>query len=142
MSTSAPDTRHMAFSFSATTASISDVRHLVVTEARTLPFSAQAIDDIALAVTEVYTNLVQYAGGHQIRGSCTVLKDALEICFDVDASLGSHLQKTKLPAITAFSGRGIPLLHMLMPTVEIIRLEDGRSRLRLVKPVNGGNKTR
>mgnify|MGYP001484121466 CR=1 FL=1 len=130
-------TRELVFSFPATTDSISEARHLVMSEAETLPFTAHELDDINLAVSEVFTNLVQHASGYRIRGVCIAHPRALEICFDVDAALAGHLDKTSLPAITAFSGRGIPLLHMLMPTVEIIRHEDGSSRLRLVKPVAG-----
>jgi serine/threonine-protein kinase RsbW len=127
--------RRIAFSFPATPASISDVRHLVASEARTLPFTAQEIEDIELAVSEAFTNLVQHARGYRVRGVCEVTSCQLEIRFEVDQSLATHLHKTALPSATAFSGRGIPLLHLLIPTVEIRRHEDGSAELRMVKPV-------
>ena len=133
--------RRIAFSFPATSASISDVRHLITAEARTLPFSEQEIEDIELAVSEAFTNLVQHAPGYRIRGFCAVSPQEFEIRFEVDQALASHLHRTTLPSVTAFSGRGIPLLHLLIPMVEIHRHEDGSSELRLVKPVSNGRGT-
>jgi len=127
--------RRIAFSFPATPASISDVRHLVTAEARTLPFTPREIEDIELAVSEAFTNLVQHAGGYRIRGVCEVTERQLEIRLEVDQSLARHLHKTALPSATAFGGRGIPLLHLLIPTVEICRHANGSSELRMVKPV-------
>lgn len=127
--------RRIAFSFPATPASISDVRHLILSEANTLPFSIQDLDDIALAVSEAFTNLVQYAHGYRIRGVCAVENGQLEIRFEVDHALADHLYHRVLPAATAFGGRGIPLLHMLFPTVEI-RHDASVDELRLVKPVS------
>lgn len=131
-------TRRIAFSFPATPSSIGDVRHLIISEARTLPFSQQEIEDIELAVSEAFTNLVQHAQGYRIRGVCEVSPREFEVRFEVDQALASHLHRTSLPSATAYGGRGIPLLHMLIPTVEMRRHEDGSSELRLVKPVGNG----
>ena len=133
--------RRIAFSFPATPASISDIRHLIVSEAHTLPFTQQDIDDIELAVSEAFTNLVQHAQGYRIRGVCEVGPREFEVRFEVDRALASHLHRTALPSATAFGGRGIPMLHMLIPTVEIRRHADGSSELRLVKPVPNGRGT-
>ncbi|MHB0937799.1 MAG: ATP-binding protein [Armatimonadota bacterium] len=135
-----PAPRRIAFSFPATPTSISDVRHLIVSEARTLPFTEQDLEDIELAVSEAFTNLVQHAQGYRIRGVCEVNERQLEIRFEVDQSLASHLHKKALPSATAFGGRGIPLLHLLIPTVEICRRENGSSELRMVKPVSNGER--
>ena len=128
--------RRIAFSFPATPASISDVRHLIVSEARTLPFTPQEIEDIELAISEAFTNLVQHAQGYRIRGVCEVSDRQLEIRFEVDPALATHLHRKALPSATAYSGRGIPLLHLLIPTIEICRHENGSAELRLVKPVS------
>ena len=131
-----PAPRRIAFSFPATPTSISDVRHLIVSEARTLPFTPQDLDDIELAVSEAFTNLVQHAQGYRIRGAVEVSDREIEIRFEVDQALASHLHQKALPSVTAFGGRGIPLLHLLIPTVEICRRENGSSELRMVKPVS------
>lgn len=133
-----PAPRRIAFSFPATPTSISDVRHLIVAEARTLPFTPQDLDDIELAVSEAFTNLVQHAQGYRIRGTVELGDREIEIRFEVDQSLASHLHNKTLPSATAFSGRGIPLLHLLIPTVEICNRENGSSELRMVKPVSNG----
>jgi anti-sigma regulatory factor (Ser/Thr protein kinase) len=129
-----PVTR-ISFSFPAEPASIGEVRRLVVTEARTLPFTDEELDDIALAVSEAFTNLVQHAPGHRIRGVCEVSDTALEVRFEAEPTLSPFIDKRQLPPGTAHSGRGIPLLHMLIPTVEVRERADGTSELRLVKPV-------
>lgn len=43
--------------------------------------------------------------------------------------------KKTLPAGLSHSGRGIPLLHMLIPIVEVRRQANGTTELHLVKPV-------
>src|SRR5512145_1283265 len=89
--------KRIAFSFPAETSSISAVRHLVISEAESMPFSDDEIDDIALAVSEAFTNLVQHAEGYRIRGVCEISSRQLEIRFEVDQSLAAHLHKTALP---------------------------------------------
>lgn len=128
--------RRIAFSFPADPRSIGDVRHLILAEARTLPFSEEDLDDIALAVSEAYTNLIQHAHTYRIRGVCEVMPDALEVRFEIEQAPPNYLGKTQLPAGLSSSGRGIPLLHMLMPIVEVRDEQDGHSELRLVKPVH------
>ena len=127
----------IAFSFPAETASIGEVRHLILSEAQTLPFTVEELDDIALAISEAFTNLVQHAGGNRIRGVCEVSAHQLEVRFEIEASASQHIARTQLPAGLSIGGRGIPLLHLLLPTVEILHHPDGAAELRLVKPVSG-----
>lgn len=75
---------HIAFSFPATPDSISDVRHLVMAEAGILPFTSDDLDDIGLAVTEAFTNIVQHAHGYRIRGVCEIRPDRFIISFEVE----------------------------------------------------------
>ncbi|HEX2950833.1 MAG TPA: ATP-binding protein [Armatimonadota bacterium] len=126
---------HVAFSFPADPNSIGEVRHLVISEARLLPFSPDDIDDIALAVSEAFTNLVQYAPGYRIRGECDVRPNELEIRFDVEPGIRPYINQRIFPAGLARSGRGIPLLNLLIPIVEVKERPDGTWELRLIKPV-------
>ncbi|MHB9026579.1 MAG: ATP-binding protein [Armatimonadota bacterium] len=132
--TPSPGTR-IAFSFPAEPGSISEARHLILSEARTLPFSQDALDDIALAISEAFTNLVQYAPGYRIRGFCEVHPRQLEVRFEIDRSLSRFLDHRQFPTGLSHSGRGIPLLNLLIPQIEILEREDGTTELRLVKPV-------
>lgn len=52
--------RRIAFSFPADPTSVGEVRHLIMAEAQTLPFTPEELDDIALAVSEAFTDLVQH----------------------------------------------------------------------------------
>ena len=127
--------RRVAFSFPADPASIRDMRHLVIAEAHTLAFSPRDLDDIALAVSEAFTNLVQHAGGFRIRGVCEITPTQLEVRFEIEQDASEHLGHAQLPTGMSPSGRGIPLLHLLMPIVEIHHQPNGVTELRLVKPL-------
>jgi len=127
---------HTAFSFPAVPASISEIRRLVVSEARALPFTENEIDDISLAVSEVFTNLVQYAPGYRIRGVCITQPQQFEIRFEMDESVSAYMERRTLPAGLSYSGRGIPLVHLVIPTVEMQERGDGLWELRLVKPIS------
>lgn len=127
--------RRIAFSFPADPDSISEVRHLIVSEARTLAFSPEDLDDIALAVSEAFTNLVQHTLGYRIRGVCEVSPGQFEVTFEVDEGISGYMERRALPAGLSHSGRGIPLLHMLIPTVEVRQQANGITELHLVKPV-------
>jgi anti-sigma regulatory factor (Ser/Thr protein kinase) len=129
-----PMTR-LAFSYPARPESIREVRHLIVTEAQTLAFSSVAIDDIALAVSEALTNLVQYVPAGQIRGVCETYSARLVIRLEVERGASQFLHRRALPAGLSHSGRGIPLLHLLMPVIEVLQRADGVTELQLVKPV-------
>lgn len=131
---SSPWTR-IAFSFPAEPTSIAEVRHLVVSEARTLPFSQQELDDIALAISEAFTNLVQHAPGHRIRGVCEITPVQLEVRFDVEEGASTYTEHRQLPSGLSHGGRGIPLLQMLIPIVEVRQGDNGLTELRLVKPI-------
>ncbi len=131
-----PMPRRIAFSFPADVESIADVRHLILSEAHTLPFTNDELDDVALAVSEAFTNLVQHAQGYRIRGVVEITPAQLEIRFEVEQTLSGHIVKTQLPSGLSSSGRGIPLLHMLIPVVEVRRQANGTAELRLVKPVS------
>ena len=131
------DDRHgrVAFSFPAEPASISEVRHLINAEAATLPFSQDDLDDIALAISEVFTNLVQYAPGHRIRGSCSANATRFEVRFEVEHNISGYLLERKFPSGLSHRGRGIPLLNLLIPTVEVLARPDGIWELIMSKPV-------
>jgi len=131
-----PSSHRIAFSFPADVTSIAEVRHLILSEARTLPFSVEELDDIALAVSEAFTNLVQHAGDYRIRGVCEINPRQLEVRFEIESSASKHIERTQLPNGLSVGGRGIPLLHLLIPMVEIRHLADGVTELRLVKPVS------
>lgn len=128
-------TSRIAFSFPAEPASISEVRHLVVSEADLLPFSEDDLDDIALAVSEVFTNLVQYAPGYRIRGVCEVFPQKLVVRFEVEQNISRILEKRHFPTGLSHSGRGIPLMNLLIPSVEIHERHEGGWELQMVKPV-------
>lgn len=128
-----PGTR-VAFSFPAEPESISEIRHLIVSEARLLPFSQDDLDDIALAISEAFTNLVQYAPGYRIRGSCIITPQQLEVRFEVEQNITSYLDRRQFPTGLSHSGRGVPLLNLLIPTVDTQRRADGTWELRLIKP--------
>ena len=128
--------RRIAFSFPADPASIGEVRHLIIAEARTLPFTDQDLDDIALAISEAFTNLVQHAEGYYIRGVCLISPEQLEVRFEVEPIVSGHIGQAQLPSGLSISGRGIPLLHLLMPVVEFHHAPNGTAELRLVKPVS------
>lgn len=125
----------IAFSFPADTNSIGEVRHLLTSEARVLPFSQEEIDDIALAISEVFTNLVQYAPGHRIRGISEAHPSYFEVRFEVGTDAENYLQRRQLPPGLSHSGRGIPLVQLLIPTLEIYQRDDGTLELRLIKPI-------
>lgn len=125
----------IAFSFPAEPESICEVRHLIVAEARTLPFTPDDLDDIALAVSEAFTNLVQYAPGFRIRGLCAVSPTRLEIRFEVGQNIARYLGERQFPIGLSHSGRGIPLLNMLIPMIDVHERPDGTWELRLIKPV-------
>ena len=127
--------RRIAFSFPADPDSITEVRHLILSEARTLPFTPEDIDDIALAVSEAFTNLVQHSSGYRIRGVCEVRPQQFEVTFEVDRGITNYLEQRNFPAGLSHSGRGIPLLYMLIPTVEVRQQANGTVELHLVKPV-------
>ena len=114
---------------------VGEVRHLILAEARTLPFSVEDLDDIALAISEAFTNLVQHSPGHRIRGFCLIAPLRLEVTFEVDQGISQYMDRRNFPAGLSHGGRGIPLLHMLIPVVEIHRHADGTAELHLVKPV-------
>jgi anti-sigma regulatory factor (Ser/Thr protein kinase) len=128
-------TRRVAFSFPAESSAIAEVRHLIVAEARTLPFSQDELDDLALALSEAFTNLVQHAQGHRIRGSCEVDARQVSVSFELDGNPSPYLQRRPFPAGLASGGRGIPLLQMLVPSVSVVERPDGHYELRLVKPL-------
>lgn len=134
-STPAARTARVAFSFPAEPASIAEVRHLILAEARTLPFTEEELDDIQLAISEAFTNMIQHAPGFRVRGVCEVNPDQLEVRFEVEPNIQPFLGRKQLPVGLSHGGRGIPLLHMLFPTVEVRQRPDGTSELRLVKPV-------
>jgi anti-sigma regulatory factor (Ser/Thr protein kinase) len=125
----------VAFSYPAAPSSIREVRRLAVAEARTLPFGPDDLDDIALAVSEAFTNLVQYAPEHRIRGVVEAWRGRLEIRFSVEHELARYLERRQFPGGLSRGGRGIPLLHMLVTIVEVQERSDGTAELRLVKPV-------
>jgi anti-sigma regulatory factor (Ser/Thr protein kinase) len=125
----------IAFSFPAEPESIAQVRHLIVSEASTLPFSKDDLDDIALAVSEAFTNLVQYAPGYRIRGTCGIRCNALDVRFEVEQNISHYLGQHQFPAGMSQGGRGIPLLNLLIPLVEVDKRADGAWELHLVKPV-------
>ncbi|HEY3418421.1 MAG TPA: ATP-binding protein [Armatimonadota bacterium] len=125
----------VAFSFPADPGSIAEARHLIVSEASTLPFSSDDLDDIALAISEAFTNLVQYAPGYRIRGYCEINPRQLEVRFEIDRNLSQFLEHRQFPTGLSHGGRGIPLLNLLIPEIEITEREDGTAELRLVKPV-------
>jgi anti-sigma regulatory factor (Ser/Thr protein kinase) len=125
----------IAFSFPAEAESISEIRHLIVSEARTVPFTVEDLDDIALAVSEAFTNLVQYAPGYRIRGSCIINAKQLEVRFEVEQNIARFLGQRQFPSGLSHSGRGIPLLNLLIPTVDIQQQPDGTWELSLIKPV-------
>lgn len=134
-----PSSQHplsrIAFSFPAEADSIGEIRHLITSEARVLPFTQDELDDIALAVSEVFTNLVQYTPGHRIRGVSEAHPGFFEVRFEVGQSAVAYLEQRQLPTGLSHSGRGIPLIQLLIPTLEIHQREDGHTELRLVKPV-------
>ncbi|MHB9131907.1 MAG: ATP-binding protein [Armatimonadota bacterium] len=134
-----PVTR-VAFSFPAEPDSIPEVRHLIVSEARRLPFSQEDLDDIALAISEAFTNLVQHAPGYRVRGVCEISPLQLEVRFELEQNLSRVIEQRSFPAGLSHSGRGIPLLHLLVPTVEVCQRTDGTAELRLVKPVTDAAK--
>jgi len=125
----------IAFSFPAEPESISEVRHLIVSEAQTLPFTADDLDDIALAISETFTNLVQYAPGYRIRGSCIVTPGQLEVRFEVEQNIAPYLGQRQFPSGLSHSGRGVPLLNLLIPQVDLQQRSDDTWELRLIKPV-------
>ena len=124
------------FSFPGEVASIREARRFITHKAGVLPFSQEQLDDIALAVSEAFTNLVQFAPGRRIHGSCVTREHQLEIRFQVDHALSRYLQVRRFPSGLARSGRGIPLLHLLIPTVELHECHDGTWELLMIKPVD------
>jgi len=130
-----PRARRIAFSFPADPGSVIEVRHLIMSEAKTLPFGPDDLDDIALAVSEAFTNLVQHTPGFRIRGVCEITSQKFEVTFEVDPGISSYMGRRTFPAGLAHGGRGIPLLHMLIPTVEVRQQANGIAELHLVKPV-------
>ncbi len=132
----------IAFSFPAQPESIGEIRHLIVSEASALPFSAEELDDIALAVSETFTNLVQHARGYRIRGTSEISPRGLDVRFELEQKVNAFTELRQLPGEMAHSGRGIPLLQMLIPTVEIHERADGITELRLVKPVRDAEEPR
>lgn len=128
--------RRIAFSFPAASGSVSEVRHLIMAEAQTLPFSPEELDDIALAVSEAFTNLVQHSAGFRIRGVCEVTPRQIDVTFEVDQGISKFMERKTFPAGLSHSGRGIPLLHMLIPIVEVRQQANGTAELHLVKPVS------
>lgn len=133
---------HIAFSFPAAVDSIGEVRHLVVAEARILPFTPDDLDDIALAVSEAFTNIVEHAHGYRIRGTCDVYPDRLIITFEVQKGIAQYLERRQFPSGLSHGGRGIPLLNLLIPTIEFQETGDGKAELRLVKPVQHEGRAR
>jgi len=127
----------IAFSFPAAPESIAEVRHLILAEARTLPFSEDDLDDLALAVSEAFTNIVQHAHGYRIRGACEILPRAIAITFEVEEGIARYLERRQFPAGLSHGGRGIPLLNLLIPTIEFHEKGNGTAELRLVKSLNG-----
>ena len=125
----------VAFSFPAEPESISEVRHLIISEARMLPFSPDDLDDIALAISETFTNLVQYAPGYRIRGSCLITPHQLEVRFEVEQNIAPYLGQRQFPSGLSHSGRGVPLLNLLIPQVDLQQRPDNTWELRLIKPV-------
>ena len=132
---SGPPASRIRFSFPAGTESISEVRRLIVAEARVLPFSEEDLDDIALAISEAFTNLVQHSSGYRIRGACEVRPDQLEVRFEVERGMSRVIDRRQFPPDTAIGGRGIPLLNLLFPNIELRERADGATELRLVKTV-------
>ncbi len=125
----------IAFSFPASPESISEVRHLIMTEAGTLPFTQDDLDDIALAVSEAFTNIVQHAHGYRIRGVCEIAPDRIAVSFEVEQGIAQYLERRQFPSGMSHGGRGIPLLNLLIPTIEFRDMGDGKAELRLVKPL-------
>lgn len=130
-------TTRIAFSFPAAPESISEVRHLIVAEACTLPFSPDDVDDIALAVSEAFTNIVQHAHGYRIRGNCEASPASFTVSFEVERGIARYLERRQFPAGMSHGGRGIPLLNLLIPTIEFRETSNGKAELRLVIPLKG-----
>lgn len=125
----------VAFSFPADPDSIGEVRHLIVEEAKTLPFSQDDLDDIALAISEVFTNLVQYAPGYRIRGTVIAQHARLEVTLEVERNISGYLTQRQFPDGLSHRGRGIPLLNLLIPSVSVQARSDGAWELIMIKPV-------
>lgn len=125
----------VAFSFPAAPKSIAEIRRLIRAEAHMLPFTVDELDDIGLAISEVFTNLVQYAPGHRIRGSCIITSGQLEVRFELEENVSSYLNQRQFPTGLTHRGRGMPLLNRLIPRIEIQQKPNGIWELRLIKPV-------
>jgi serine/threonine-protein kinase RsbW len=130
-----PGVTRIAFSFPAVPDSIGEVRHLILAEASRLPFSADDLDDIALAISEAFTNLVQHAHGYRIRGACEISADSLEVSFEVEQEIAQYMERRAFPAGLSSGGRGIPLLNLLIPEINIRMKGNGLAELRLKKPL-------
>jgi anti-sigma regulatory factor (Ser/Thr protein kinase) len=129
------NTIRLAFSYPAVPDAIGDLRRLILNEAGTAAFTDEQLDDLALAVSEAITNIVQYAPGHHIRGVCEVDDRKLVLRLEVEPTIGQYLERAEFPTGLSHSGRGIPLLRLLIPTVEVYHRADGVTELHLVKPV-------
>lgn len=126
---------HISFSFPAEVESISEIRHLIVSFARVAPFSYDDLDDIALAISEIFTNLLKYTSAFRIHGTCEVTPKHLEVRFDMEQNISQYLGQRQFPHGMSQHGRGIPLVNLLIPVMEMHERVDGRWELRLVKSV-------
>jgi serine/threonine-protein kinase RsbW len=106
---------------------ITGVRHAVGRLAATAGLAGQRLDDFILAVNEMMTNAVRYAGG---RGRLTLwCHDAVLQCEVADDGPGIPAAKLRTgherPSTFAVSGRGLWLAQRLCDRVTIDTGPDG-----------------
>ena len=106
-----------------------------------MPFSADEVFDLTLAVGEAMGNAVDHTDGRDALVSVTSYPD--RVVVDVtDCGEGFEvetLEDVPMAGETDERGRGIRLMHLLVDSVSIERRAHGRgTRVRIVKLVRAG----
>lgn len=93
---------------------------------------------VSLAVAEIGTNIVKYAGdGGPVRMRMELLRlpDAVQVSFRDDGSpFGLDLDSLNMPDALAESGRGLPLARSVLSRLTYVRGDAGNHWLLLSQP--------